>query len=201
MEQGVVADPVEAKHVFGSVMPLTVAFTEVNARRSARPAGTGNDVMSMMRKRNRVTAAPVLFVMRRLKATVPLFVFGGAESVKSRKRFGSIAAALVASSNTAVNGLLRTIGLVRFSGPGAPSRCEPVTSANRKSVALLFVSTGVVLGQTPSTEGLAPLPQTSRSKLYCNVLPLTAGRFVPSRNRSQMPPPVLVPKPTASSRV
>ncbi len=117
---GVVAEPVEARHVFGSVIPLTVAFTEVNARKSAMPPGTGSEVMSMIRNRSRVTGAPVLLVIRRRKATVPLLVFGGAESVRSRARLGSTAAPLVASSITVVNGLLRTIGLVRFSGPGAP---------------------------------------------------------------------------------
>jgi hypothetical protein len=64
---------------------------------------------------------------------------------------------------------------------------------------LLLLSTGVELGQIPKFPIAPPLPHWSRWKLCSVVLPLTGGRFVPSRSRSQTPPPVFAPKPTASS--
>ena len=100
--------------------------------------------------------------------------------------------------------LFRRTGDVRFSGPGVPSLCVtplinvPSVSAKMKSAALLFVSIGVWLGQTPPP-GLPALPQTSREKLYWVVLSPTGGAVEPSRNRSQKPP-VFAPKPTASRR-
>jgi hypothetical protein len=57
----------------------------------------------------------------------------------------------------------------------------------RKSAASSFVSWG-----TPDVAFL--------TKLYCEVLPRAAPRFVPSRRRSKLPP-VLSPKPTASREV
>src|SRR6185369_17994062 len=70
-----------------------------------------------------------------------------------------------------------------------------------KSSPLTFVSiTAPPVGHTPNTAGLPFLPHSSRTKLYCNVLPLIGAKVVPSRNRSQVPP-VLVPKPAASRRV
>ena len=101
--------------------------------------------------------------------------------------------------------LLRLIGEARFSGPGAP-RCWPAivgvaaVSAKMKSVALLFVSTGLPpLGHAPNTAGLPPLPHGSRKKLCSNKLGPIACRFVPSCSSAQTPV-VLLPKPTASSR-
>src|SRR5260370_18038324 len=96
---GVTAEPVEARQVAESLMPLTITLAEVKARRSAMPPGVGKEVMSMTRKRRRVTFAPVLLTKRRLIDNVPLLVLGGAELVTFRTRFGTAAAACVAPSS------------------------------------------------------------------------------------------------------
>src|SRR5262249_30690332 len=81
-----------------SVVPLTVALPpplsdttivlEVRGRRSSVPDGAGNVVRSIIRKRNRLIAAPVLLVNFRRTEMVPkVELFGGSE-VKSRTKFG-----------------------------------------------------------------------------------------------------------------
>ena len=57
---GVVAEPVEAKHVAESLTVTTIEL-EVLARRSAIPEGVGKVETSMIRNRKRVIGAPVLF--------------------------------------------------------------------------------------------------------------------------------------------
>src|SRR5438270_748463 len=85
---------------------------EVTARRSAVPEGAGAVETSMMRKRRRVTAWPVLFVTVRRMEIVPkgpsaaLGVFG----VGSRKRFGGSAEPAAGSSSESVTVSLRWTG-------------------------------------------------------------------------------------------
>ena len=97
----------------------------------------------------------------------------------------------------------RRIGEVLFSGPGAPNCCVtpemkvPCVSANLKSAELSLVSFGLpgVVQPTPETKS------HSFRKKECSVVePETGGRVLPSRSRSQTPPPVFESKPTASSR-
>ena len=87
---GVVATPLAARHVAASVTPFTVTFAEVKALRSAIPPGTEIELISTMRKRSRVTGAPVLLTNLRLTESVPFaaFVCG----VRSRTRFGGAGA-------------------------------------------------------------------------------------------------------------
>src|SRR5688572_20584054 len=102
-------------------MPLTVTLLDVNALRSAIPPGTANELISTSRKRKRVIGPPVLFTKRRLTESVPFVALGGT-AVKSRTRFGDDGAPIFESSNSVDIVVLRTIGLPRFCGPGAPSR-------------------------------------------------------------------------------
>jgi len=95
---------------------------EVRARRSATPDGAGNVVMSMMRALSRVIGAPVLFVNLRLTLIVPNVELLAGSLVKSRTRFGGNEAATQGNTKLAETPLSRRIGLVRLSGPGAPSR-------------------------------------------------------------------------------
>ena len=99
IEHGVEAEPVEAKQVAGSLTLLTTTRDELKARTSAIPAGTGNELMSMMRNRNRVTGAPVLFTNLRRIERVPLVPF--VTGAKSRTRFGVPPAGAVVSSRSA----------------------------------------------------------------------------------------------------
>src|SRR6185295_9606060 len=108
-----------AVHVPLSVIPFTTTFVEVSALMSAIPPGTEIALISTMRKRKRVTGAPVLFTKRRLIESVPFSAFGG-NGVTSRTRFGAAGAPMLESSNKARIVLLRTMGLARFCGPGAP---------------------------------------------------------------------------------
>src|SRR5678816_3201670 len=200
--QGVVGEPFAAKHVAGSLMPLTITEEDVIARTSAIPGGTGAELISTMRKRNRVIGAPVLLTNRRLTDSVPLAPFG--TGVKSRPRLGVPPAGAV-ESMSAVPSEFSSRGEARFSGPGAPNLWPAgvfvaSVSAKRKSVKLLFLSTGNWVLQPPKISGLPPLPHGSRWKLYSSVLPPTGGRLEPSRNKSQKPP-VLLPNPTPSRAV
>ena len=87
--------------------------------------------------------------MRRRIANVPNVELLPGSLVRSRTRFGDIELALVASSRLILIVESRLIGLVLFSGPGAPRRCGtplmkvPCVSANMKSLALSFESFGV----------------------------------------------------------
>ena len=78
---------------------MTVIVVELIALKSAIPPGGKRLLISTIRKRNRVTEAPVLFWKRLLIESVP-----GVKSVtgvKSRKRFGDDGAPTVASSSNA----------------------------------------------------------------------------------------------------
>src|SRR6185436_10297197 len=172
---------------------------------SAIPAGVGNTVMSIIRIRNLVTAAPVLFVTDRLIDIVPKVELLPGFEVRSRTRFGGKEAGAPGSRTLTKNPVLRSSGDARFSGPGAPNfwvtpaMNVPWVSPNWKSALLLLLSTGVELGQVPKFPIAPPLPHWSRWKLCSVVLPLTGGRFLSSRRISQTPPPVFAPKQTATS--
>ena len=117
--QGVVATPLDAKQVAGSLIPLTTTSVDVLGLRSAIPDGAGKVVMSMTRNLKRVTAAPVVFTTRRRISKVPnVELFAGSE-VKSLTRLGGDVAPMVESSNSVPNDDVRSIGDARFSGPGA----------------------------------------------------------------------------------
>src|SRR5678815_3884256 len=103
-------------------MPATTTEPEVRGRKSAKPEGAGNVVTSITRNRSLVTFPPVLFTKRRRRSSVPKVELLAGSEVKSRTRFGGFEAATVASSRFVEKELLRTIGLDRFSGPGAPRR-------------------------------------------------------------------------------
>ena len=140
----------------------------MRARKSAIPDGAGKVVWSISRKRNRVTLAPVLLVnVRRIVSVPNVELFPGSE-VKSRTRFGGLDPATQGSSKVAGTTELRSIGLERFSGPGAPRRCPapaevPFVSTKMKSVALLSVSTTAPLeGHGPKVVIDPLLPQLSR---------------------------------------
>src|SRR2546423_3631487 len=69
--QGVVAGVPVAAQVTASLMPATTTAPEVIALRSARPAALGKVSRSIMRKRKRVTLAPVLLTHLRRIERVP----------------------------------------------------------------------------------------------------------------------------------
>src|SRR5919202_5316690 len=134
---------------------LAVNVELVIRRRSAVPAGAPlpgvqgemtQVVMSTTRKRRRVTAAPVLFLTLRRIESVPLVEVAPGPGVKSRARAqAEVVEPLTAQPGSTSDSLivaLRSTGLDKFSGPGAPSRCGGPTAAvdcvstNMKSVAL-----------------------------------------------------------------
>src|ERR1041384_528496 len=179
---------------------------DVMARRSAVPTpGLGKVVMSMMRNLNAVTSPPVLFCTRRRNDNTPFGAVGGF-GVNVRSRFGTADAGRLLSRKGRARVEVRWMPLVLFCGPGAPNACGtplmnvPCVSANMKSALLSFVSFG-----NPLARHVTPLKSHSLRKKLCSVVePLTGGRFVPSRNRSQTPvvtPSLFRPKPTASNRV
>src|SRR5215470_14033250 len=106
----------------GGRSTVTTTVVEVRGRRSAMPLGAGNVVRSTTRKRKRVTFPPVLFTIVLRISNVPKVELLGGSEVKSRTRFGGDAAATQTSSRSAVNDALRSIGELRFSGPGEPRR-------------------------------------------------------------------------------
>ncbi len=120
---GVVAEPVDARHVAGSLIPLTTTSVEVRGRKSAMPDGAGNVVMSMIRNRSRVTwtsgvvseSAPEI---ERAESRVVCRIGGEVAHPVWREWL----AHTVESRNKPVTVPLRLIGEARFSGPGAPSR-------------------------------------------------------------------------------
>src|SRR5688500_852994 len=70
----------EAVHVVASLTAPTLSLTPVRARRSAVPGALGKVVMSIIRKRSRVTGAPVLLTIRRLMVMVPnVELFGASD--------------------------------------------------------------------------------------------------------------------------
>src|SRR5215204_753620 len=109
-----------AAHVALSVITTAGTSEDVNTLRSAIPPGTDIVLISTMRKRKRVTGAPVLFTKRRLTESVPLTALVCA--VRSRTRFGGAGAPKLLSSSNVRIVLLRLSGLAIFCGPGAPSR-------------------------------------------------------------------------------
>ena len=64
---------------------------EVRTRRSATPTAGGKVVIFTMRKRTRVTGAPVLFVNVRRSVNVPKVELLTGSGVRSRARFGDAA--------------------------------------------------------------------------------------------------------------
>src|SRR5262249_55629099 len=106
----------------GGRSTVTTTVVEVRGRKSAMPLGAGNVVRSTTRKRNRVTFPPVLFVTLLRMSNVPKVELLGGSEVKSRTRFGGDAAATQTSRTSTLNDALRSIGELRFSGPGAPRR-------------------------------------------------------------------------------
>ena len=110
-EQGAVFGVPVAAHVAESLIPLTVIVVELIALTSAIPTPDVRLLISTIRKRNRVTGAPVLFWKRLLTDSVP-GVKSGIE-VKSRTRFGAAGAPIVESRSNA--GIVRlTRALPRF---------------------------------------------------------------------------------------
>ena len=80
-------------HVAASLIPLTTTSAEVIARTSATvPPALGKLLMSIMRKRSRVTLAPVLFVNLLRNDNVPFVELFAGFGVRSRVRFGGNAA-------------------------------------------------------------------------------------------------------------
>src|ERR1051325_2532270 len=106
----------------GGRSTVTTTAVEVRGRKSAMPLGAGNVVRSTTRNRKRVTFPPVLLTTVQRTSSVPKVELFGGSDVKSRPRFGGDAAATQTSRRSTVNEALRSIGELRFSGPGAPKR-------------------------------------------------------------------------------
>ena len=95
---------------------------DVRGRKSAIPDGAGNVVTSTTRNRSRVMLPPVLLTMVRRMSNVPKVELFGGSLVKSRTRFGGLAGATHISNRLTAKLAFLSIGLERFSGPGAPKR-------------------------------------------------------------------------------
>src|SRR5689334_412949 len=155
----------------GGRSTVTTTAVEVLGRKSAIPLGAGNVVKSITRNRKRVTFPPVLLTTVLRISRVPKVELLGGSDVKSRTRFGGDAAATQTSRRSTVNEALRSIGELRFSGPGAPSRWPapadvPLVSTNTKSAALLFVSlSDPPVGHGPKVVIEPPLPQLSNTRV------------------------------------
>src|SRR4026209_932611 len=106
----------------GGRSTVTTTVVDVRGRKSAMPLGAGNVVRSTTRKRKRVTFPPVLFTMVRRISNVPKVELLGGSEVKSRTRFGGDAGATQTSRTFTAKDAFRSIGELRFSGPGAPRR-------------------------------------------------------------------------------
>ena len=132
--------------------------------------------MSTMRKRKAVTLCPVLLVNLRRMVKVPSAQFGPphAFGAELRSRLGAAVEPACGSMSAALICALRWIGLVLFSGPGAPSveltppNTPPVVEMNTKSAALSPVSWG---------NPVASL----RTKLYSPPVVPTGTKPFPSR--------------------
>src|SRR4029079_13363354 len=149
----------------GGRSTVTTTAVEVRGRKSAMPLGAGKVVMSTTRKSTRVTLPPVLLTtVLRISKVPKVELFGGSE-VKSRTRFGGDAGATQISRRFTAKEALRSIGELRFSGPGAPRRWPapadvPLVSTNTKSAALLFVSfRAPPVGHRPKVVLEPPCPQ------------------------------------------
>src|ERR1044072_3422190 len=106
----------------GGRSTVTTTDVEVRGRKSAMPLGAGNVVRSTTRKRKRVTFPPVLLITLLRISNVPKVELLGGSEVKSRTRFGGDAGATQTSRTLTVKEAFRSIGELRFSGPGAPRR-------------------------------------------------------------------------------
>src|SRR5882724_9849382 len=106
-EQGAVTGVPVKEHVALSLTPATTTKLDVLGLKSAIPDGAGKVVRSIIRKRNRVTLPPVLFVNLLRIESVPNTELLAGSLVKSRTRFGGLALATVASSNGEEMVLLR----------------------------------------------------------------------------------------------
>src|SRR6201999_3730629 len=95
---------------------------DVRGRRSAVPEGAGNVVMSMTRKRRRVTGKLVLLTILLRRSSVPKVELFAGSLVKSRIRFGGDELFTDWSRLKPGSPLFCCVGLERFSGPGAPRR-------------------------------------------------------------------------------
>src|SRR5690242_4657312 len=152
----------------GGRSTVTTTAFEVRGRRSAIPEGAGKVVRSTTLNRSRVTLPPVLFVTVIRRSSVPKVELFGGSDVKSRTRFGGDADPTQVSKLVTAKEALRSIGLERFSGPGAPRRCPApalvaFVSTKTKSAALLFVSFRFPpVGHAPKVVIEPPLPQLSR---------------------------------------
>src|ERR1041384_6041851 len=152
----------------GGRSTVTTTAVEVRGRKSAIPLGAGKVVRSTTRHLRRVTLPPVLLItVLRISKVPKVELFGGSE-VKSRTRFGGDAGPMQTSRGSTAKEALRSIGDLRFSGPGAPRPWPapadvPLVSTNTKSAALLFVSLRFPpVGQVPKVVIEPPLPQLSR---------------------------------------
>src|SRR5215467_8916987 len=105
----------------GGRSTVTTTVVEVLGRKSAMPEGAGKVVRSVTRNRSRVMLPPVLLVKVRRISSVPKVELLGGSLVKSLTRFGGELADPQISSNVLPIEELRSIGLERFSGPGAPN--------------------------------------------------------------------------------
>src|ERR1043166_549794 len=152
----------------GGRSTVTTTDVEVLGRKSAMPLGAGNVVRSITRNRKRVTFPPVLLVTVLRMSNVPKVELFGGSDVKSRTRFGGEAAATQTSRRSTAKEALRSMGELRFSGPGVPRRGPapadvPLVSTNTKSAALLCVSfSDPPVGQGPKVVIEPPFPQLSR---------------------------------------
>src|ERR1044072_5626758 len=149
----------------GGRSTVTTTAVEVLGRKPAMLLGAGNFVRSTIRNRKRVTFPPVLLTTVLRKSRVPnAELFGGSE-VKSRTRFGGEAGATQTSRRCTAKDAFRSMGELRFSGPGAPGRWPApadvaLVSTNTKSAALLFVSLRFTpVGQAPKVVIEPPFPQ------------------------------------------
>src|ERR1051325_11568319 len=152
----------------GGRSTVTTTAVDVRGRRSAMPLGAGNVVRSITRKRKRVTFPPVLLVTVLRISNVPNVELLGGSEVKARTRFGGDAGPTQTSNKSTAKEAFRSIGELRFSGPGAPRRWPapadvPLVSTNTKSAALLFVSLRLPpVGHRPKVVIEPPFPQLSR---------------------------------------
>src|SRR6266853_37884 len=90
-----------AVQVTESLIPATTTEPDVIGLKSAIPEGAGKVVRSIIRKRNRVMGAPVLFTNLLRMLSVPKVELFAGTDVKSRTRFGALDDATVASSKKA----------------------------------------------------------------------------------------------------
>src|SRR5262249_15684905 len=80
---------VEPPHVLESFIPLTMVWVDERTRTSAVSIGDGKVLMSIIRKRSRVTGSSKLLTMRRRTSSVPNAELFAGSGVKLRTRFGA----------------------------------------------------------------------------------------------------------------